>query len=157
MADVDVIDIGPRQRDFYQRLRDRIRTWEQGKGKNYRRLEYILTAPDIFHLMAKLLRDSRVPAEEKMKLSAAIGYFIWQIDFLPEMILGPAAYIDDVALAAYALNGLLGKVSPDVLEENWAGHGSALEVVRKIMNISSEAIGSGMWSRLKSALRRGRD
>ena len=57
----------------------------------------------------------------KQKVGAAIAYFISPVDLIPEGLVGPAGYIDDVALAAYVLNSILNSVGPEVLEDHWAG------------------------------------
>jgi len=108
-----------RNDDFYQSLRKRIRTWLDAQGKNYKYADYLLFAPDLFHLLACLILDKRIPAEEKVKLAGPVAYFIAPIDLIPEAVVGPAGYIDDIALAAYVLNCLINAGHGDV-----AGDGS---------------------------------
>ncbi|MDZ4178483.1 MAG: DUF1232 domain-containing protein, partial [Coriobacteriia bacterium] len=75
--------------DFYQRMRDSIRTWLNGKGANYRFARYLLAAPDLLHLLCRLTVDKQVPASEKAKLAAAIAYFVSPLDVMPEGLAGP--------------------------------------------------------------------
>jgi len=71
--------------DFYQQLRADIRTWLETKtGRSSKWSEYLLVAPDLFHLLCKLALDKEVPAGEKAKLAGAIAYFVSPIDLLPE-------------------------------------------------------------------------
>src|SRR5689334_5272514 len=93
--------------DFYQALRARIAQWLAGKGKGFRHAQLLLLAPDLFHLLTRLMLDRRIPVSEKAGLGAALAYFLSPIDLLPEAFLGPAGYVDDVALAAYALHRLI--------------------------------------------------
>ena len=87
------------EKDFYQHLRSKIKTWiKTGEGKKYKWAEYIMFAPDLFHLLCKLSLDKDVPVKEKAKLVAAIAYFVSPIDLIPEMITGPVGYIDDIAI-----------------------------------------------------------
>src|SRR5688572_31610392 len=96
-----------RREDFYQALRARITSWLASKGKGYKHANILLLAPDLFHLLSRLMLDPRIPTAEKAGLGAALAYFISPIDLLPEALLGPAGYVDDVALAAFVLNRLI--------------------------------------------------
>ena len=142
-----------KQSDFYQKLRDRVHAWAVREGKDSAALRYVLMAPDFFHLLCKLLLDSRVPGREKAKIGAAVAYFISPVDVIPEGLVGPAGYIDDLALAAYVLNSLLNCVDPEVLKEHWAGDGDVLKNIKEILKVADGLIGSGMWKRIKGILK----
>jgi uncharacterized membrane protein YkvA (DUF1232 family) len=136
--------------DFYRSLRRRIRDWLAGKGKAYRYADMLWVAPDLLHLLCRLVVDRRVPSADKARLAAAIAYFVSVFDFMPEFILGPVGYLDDVALAAFVLHKLIGEGLADVAKEHWAGDGDLLQVLQRILDLSNQAIGSGLWSRLTS-------
>jgi len=136
--------------DFYRALRRKIRAWtqsEEGRGSPW--AEYVLLAPDLFHLLCKLAWDPDVPKAEKAKLAAAIAYFVSPLDLLPEAFLGPVGYADDVALAAYVLNGIVNKTSPEVVARHWAGEGDVLVVVQRTLAAADRMLGSGLWKRVK--------
>jgi len=135
--------------DFYQQMRDSIRTWLKGKGTNYKFAEYLLAAPDLFHLLCKLSFDKEVPVGEKAKLAGAIAYFISPFDLLPEALVGPLGYIDDVALAAWVLHGLVNKTNPEIVRRHWAGDGDVLDLVQQIIHLADEMVGSGLWARIR--------
>ena len=139
--------------DFYQRLRERVNTWAAQEGKDSKALKYVLMAPDFFHLLCKLLLDPRVPGREKAKIGAAVAYFISPIDVIPEGLVGPVGYVDDVALAAYVLNSVVNSVDPAVLNEHWAGDGDVLKNVQEILKVADDLVGSGMWKRIKGFLK----
>ena len=141
------------QEDFYQALRARISGWLESKGAGFKHAQLLLLAPDLFHLLTRLLLDRRIPASEKAALGAAIAYFLSPIDFLPEAVLGPAGYVDDIALAAYALSRLINAGHGAVAKELWAGNGELLEVIRRILEVADEMVGSGLWERLKNYFR----
>jgi len=141
------------QRDFYQKLRLRLKDWATSEGKDSRALKYIMLAPDFFHLLCKVLLDSRVPGRDKAKLGGAIAYFISPLDVMPEALVGPAGYIDDVALAAYVLKTILNSAGPEVLREHWAGDGDVLDHVRDVLTLADELVGSGAWSKIKRLFR----
>jgi len=139
--------------DFYQKLRERVNTWAAREGKDSTILKYVLMAPDFFHLLCKLLLDPRVPGREKAKIGAAVAYFISPIDVIPEGLVGPVGYVDDVALAAYVLNSVVKSVDPAVLNEHWAGDGDVLKTVQEILRVADGLVGSGMWKRIKGILK----
>ena len=139
--------------DFYQKLRVRVKDWASREGKNSRVFKYVLIAPDFFHLLCKLMFDPRVPGREKKKVAAAIAYFISPVDLIPEGLVGPAGYIDDVALAAYVLNSILKSVGPEVLEDHWAGDSDVLSSIHEVVSMADRLVGSGMWKRIKGLIK----
>jgi uncharacterized membrane protein YkvA (DUF1232 family) len=142
-----------RREDFYQALRARIADWLESKGKGFRHAQLLLLAPDLFHLLTRLMLDRRIPVAEKAGLGAALAYFISPIDLLPEAFLGPAGYIDDVALAAFALSRLINAGHGAVAKELWAGDGDLLDAIQQILEVADQALGSGLWERLKNGWR----
>jgi len=141
------------QTDFYQKLRKRLKEWAAGTGKDSTALKYVLLAPDFFHLLCKILLDPRVPGREKAKVGGAIAYFMSPLDVVPEGLLGPAGYVDDVALAAYVLNSVLESAGPEVLREHWAGDGDVLEQIRSVIKAADKLLGSGAWSKIKRLIK----
>lgn len=142
-----------RQEDFYQALRARIASWLESKGKGFKHAQILLLAPDLFHLLTRLMFDRRIPSGEKAKLGGAIAYFISPVDLVPEALLGPAGYVDDVALAAFVLSRLINAGHGGVAKELWAGDGDLLEVIQRILEVADEMVGSGLWERLKTYFR----
>ena len=142
-----------RHEDFYQLLRARIASWLESKGKGFKHAQILLLAPDLFHLLARLVLDRRIPSSEKATLGAAIAYFISPIDVLPEALLGPAGYVDDVALAAFVLSRLINAGHGAVAKELWAGDEDLLEAIRRVLEVADEMVGSGLWERLKTHFR----
>ncbi len=141
------------KKDFYQKLRIRLKEWAAGAGKDSTALKYVLLAPDFFHLLCKILLDPRVPGKEKAKVGGAIAYFMSPLDVVPEGLLGPAGYVDDVALAAYVLNSVLESAGPEVLREHWAGDGDVLEQIRSVIKAADKLLGSGAWSKIKRLIK----
>ncbi|MFK4784819.1 YkvA family protein [Fusobacterium sp. MFO224] len=134
--------------DYYQKLRKKIRNWTQSKeGKTNKWSEYILTAPDLFHLLFKLSMDREVPTKEKAKLAAAIAYFICPLDFISEVILGPIGYVDDIALSAYVLNSIINNIDPEIVKRHWAGDQNILILIKKILEVSDEMVGH-KWKKI---------
>jgi len=136
--------------DFYQDLRLKFRDWLNSKaGKNHKYAEYLMWTPDLFHLLIKLSLDKEVPVEGKAKLAGAIAYFVSPIDLVPEAIVGPIGYVDDIALAAYVLNSIINNANPEVVKKHWAGDGDVLDIIQQIIKVADEMLGSGLWKKLK--------
>lgn len=142
------------QKDFYQKLRLDIKNWlEVTEGRQNKWAEYILLAPDLFHLLVKLSVDPEVPASKKVKLAGIIAYFISPLDFLPEVLLGPVGYLDDIALTAYVLNDMLNEVNPKIVQRNWAGDRDVLLLIKTIIANANNFVGSGVYKKLKRIFR----
>lgn len=139
-----------KESDFYKKLRKKVMTWVEGKeGSSNQWAKYIIWAPDLFYLMWKLSTDPEVPKSERMKLLAAIAYFISPIDLIPEGLLGPFGFADDIVLAAYVLNGLISKTDPHIVQKHWVGDDDILEVIKKIILISDKLVGQKIIRKLK--------
>ena len=139
---------------YYQELRNKFKSWIQTKeGKDHKWSEYLLATPDLFHLLCKLSIDKDVPVKEKAKLAGVIAYFVSPIDLIPEAIVGPIGYIDDVSLAAYVLNQIVNNTDPEVIKRHWAGEGDVLELIQRILERADEMIGSGLWAKLKNMIK----
>ena len=140
---------------FYAKLRQRILTWaDTNIGKESRYLKYILLVPDVFHLLSRLVVDPDVPTKHKAALGFAIAYFISPIDLMPEAILGPVGFLDDLVLSAYVVNQLLNDVDPEIVRGHWAGEGDALVLVQQLIAQADEMVGTGLWEKLKGQLKR---
>jgi len=143
-----VIDLNPRERRLYDRLRARVvapdARLRSGMG------DLVLLLPDLTVLLLRLLRDERVPLGSKLVALLALGYVLSPIDLLPELILGPLGLVDDILVVSAALSRLLHDVHPDVVRSHWSGKGDVLEAVHRV----------GSWSqgifrvRLTARLRR---
>jgi uncharacterized membrane protein YkvA (DUF1232 family) len=140
----------PNHDDVYQRVRGRMRAWLQSVGPGVKYADILLVAPDLFHLLIKLVADKRIPPLQKAKLAATIAYFVTPVGLVPEALTGPIGYIDDVALAAYVLNGMLNSDQAEVVREHWAGDKDVLNVVQGVLEVVDSAISHGLWSKLKN-------
>ena len=137
------------QKDFYQKLRRQVQEWIQKKSnKNSHISEFVLLAPDFFHLLCKLMLDKDVPGKKKAKLAAVIVYFMTPLDIIPEALFGPIGYLDDVALSALVLNDLINEIDPAIVTRNWAGDRDILNLIKTIIANSDKIIGKGLWKRI---------
>jgi uncharacterized membrane protein YkvA (DUF1232 family) len=143
-----------KKQDFYQKLRRKIKAWsEKEENRSYHWAKWILLAPDLFHLLIRLVADSAVPLSEKVKLAAVVTYFISPLDLLPELILGPTGFLDDIVLTAYALNSMINRIDPLLLRKHWAGEGDVLITLQNILSLADQMIGSGLFKRIKRVVK----
>ena len=136
------------QHDFYRKLRKKIEKYLAKHNSRY--TDYLLLAPDLFHLLVKLSLDPRVPADKKAKFIAVIAYFISPIDLFPELILGPIGYLDDIALSAYVINQYINETDPAIVRELWAGDQDVLTAVKNVVIAADRMIGSGLWKKIRA-------
>jgi uncharacterized membrane protein YkvA (DUF1232 family) len=138
------------QEDFYHRLRERVREWARSEqGKNSKWAEYVLLVPDFFHLICKLALDDEVGSKDKAKLAVVIAYFVSPADAIPEGLVGPIGYVDDLALTAYVLNQMV-QNNPEPVKRNWAGEEDVIAQIKEILRVADEMLGSGLWQKIKS-------
>ena len=136
--------------DFYIRLRKRIMLWLRAKeGRADRWGQYLLFAPDLFHLLCGLVGDRAVALKDKALLGGVIIYFFSPVDLMPEILLGPIGYLDDIAFMAFALNSIINHTDPVVVRKHWAGEEDVLEGVMKALTSLDKAIGSGLWKKIR--------
>ncbi len=144
---------GPESEGFYRRLRARVVEWAEGQaGQRSPWLKQVLMVPDFFHLICALAADRDVPAKQKAMLGGVIAYFFLPLDLLPEALFGPIGFLDDLALAAFALNQLVNHVDPAVIRRHWSGEGDALEQAQALMEQADEMLGSGLVRRVRQQL-----
>jgi uncharacterized membrane protein YkvA (DUF1232 family) len=124
------IELNPRERRLYDRLRGRIVDGTPGRRSGFRDL--LLLLPDLTILLTRLLRDGHVPLLEKGIALAGLAYVLSPLDLLPAMLIGPVGLLDDLFVVAACLSRLINHVHPDVVRGHWPGQGDALEVIQSV-------------------------
>lgn len=146
--------------DFYRKLRSRARKWLSSEdGSTNKWAEYLMVAPDLFHLLCKLAMDSEVPPKERIKLAAAVAYFVSPFDLMPEAILGFIGFADDIALAAYVLSSLVTRCDPEIVRRHWAGDEDILVLIHRLLSFGDKigktgVLGKIVWKKMKRAGRK---
>lgn len=139
-----------RQSEFYKKIRKDVKVWlHNNADKNDQWSEYLLAAPDLFHLLYKLSVDKDIPSNKKVKLFAGIAYFISPIDLFPEALFGPIGYLDDISVAAYVLNDIVNEIDPQIVRKHWAGEQDILDLVKTILANADKMIGSKLWKKIR--------
>jgi uncharacterized membrane protein YkvA (DUF1232 family) len=127
-----------RDQRYYDKIRKKL------SGYTGKHSELILLAPDLFMLLARLMTDSRVPLKCKGYLSAAIAYFISPLDLMPEIILGPIGFLDDIVVAVLVLHKVINESSEEAVVENWSGELNILTLIQNVLNMANTLVGKRM-------------
>ena len=141
---------------FYDRLRERLTsTVDKRAGSLGRRAsEVLLLAPDLFILMVRLALDDRVPSAARRFIVGALVYFMTPIDLLPEGLLGPVGYLEDIVLAAALLSTVLGPDLEPMAQSHWNGSKRLRTVLADITNAAYYLLGENLYLRLERLLAR---
>jgi uncharacterized membrane protein YkvA (DUF1232 family) len=143
----------PQTAGYYERLRTQISRWAERKGQSAHAVtEALLTLPDLFCLLCGLALDRAIPPPHKAKDTLAILYIMSPLDFLTEVLFGPLAYLDDVTVAVYILQKMIGHVPEEVLLRHWKGRGDAVHTIRHFVAVADELVGSGLLRRIRAFL-----
>ena len=135
-------------------MRDNIRRYLDGKGSVAGKTgEYLMLAPDVFVLLWRLINDSRVSAKHKVMLGSGLAYYLFPLDIMPEGLIGPLGYIDDLVFAVYLLNKMLTDTDAAILREHWSGGEDVLETIRKVLQAADNLVGSDILGKLKKNLK----
>jgi len=141
------IELNPRERRLYDRLRDQVVRFEPGTSTGLR--DMILLLPDLVVLLLRLLRDRRVAPAQKAIALVGVGYVLSPIDLLPGLLLGPIGLVDDLLVVSACLSRILNDVHPDVVRSQWSGKGDALDAIQRLSAWSE----SFFTSRVRALLR----
>src|SRR5437660_1614064 len=83
-------------------IRASIHSYVENKGSAVETTaDFLLLVPDVFILLWRLVNDPRVTGKDKILLGSAIAYFIFPFDLIPEAIVGPIGYLDDLVFSVY--------------------------------------------------------
>ncbi len=94
-----------------------------------------LMLPNILKLVGRLLLDPRVPRRAKITLGIAAAYVVSPIDLIPDVI-PVIGWADDVLLVLFAIDSLIERAGPEIVDEHWDGPGDLLSLVREAVGLS---------------------
>ncbi len=124
---------------YYLRLRGEVHELAV-RQPEFAFLNVTMFVPDLFRLYVRLLWDDRVATSSKLMLAQALAYLVLPVDLIPEALVGPAGYIDDVYLLVHALAQLTSRhaVSRELLLQHWAGEPRQLDALIAFSSFASE-------------------
>ena len=96
---------------------------------------FLMFLPNMFTLLGRLLKDSRVPLTEKALFAAAVVYVIMPLDFIPD-VFPFIGQVDDIYLVALTLLRLLNRTDERVVRENWSGGGDIVSLANSIAGLA---------------------
>ena len=113
----------------------------EGRSLQARQLvtDAVLLMPNIVKLVGRLLKDPRVPRRAKITLGLAAAYTLSPIDLIPEVI-PVIGWADDVIIVMFAIDSLIDRAGPEVVEEHWDGPGDLLALVRDVVSLSRTVV-----------------
>lgn len=141
---------GERAERFYDRVRTSIQQYIEKKGGAVEKTaEFLLLVPDVFILLWRLTTDGRVTGKNKVLLGSGIAYYILPFDLIPEAIVGPIGYLDDLVFAVYILNRVLRDTDAEIVREHWPGSEDVLVTIQKVLDAADNLVGSQLVARIK--------
>src|SRR3989304_4545355 len=81
--------------------------------------ELVRFLPQLAGVIARLLKDPRVPRRAKVALGLVAVYLASPVDLIPDFVPG-LGYLDDALLVAIVLDGLLNHVDRELVLAHWA-------------------------------------
>ena len=139
---------------FYDRLRARIvRTLDRKGGKIGPDVaSALLLVPDVFILVLRLTMDKEVPRPTRALLASTMAYFVLPIDLMPEGVIGPAGYLDDLVLALTVLSRAFGEELESHAEKYWSGSESLRAVLGDVLGSANSLLGTSLYGRVRALL-----
>ena len=96
---------------------------------------FLMFLPNMVTLLARLLKDGRVPTAEKALFLAAIVYVISPIDFIPDMF--PfIGQVDDIYVVSLTLLRLINRTDASVVRRHWPGGGDIVALADSIASVA---------------------
>ena len=121
-------------KDFYDILRENLDSY---RGEYERFVDY---GPDLFRLLTEILNQKSVKSDIRLKVSAALAYYVAPFDIIPEQIYGPHGYIDDVFICVYVIKDVADELGYDFLDNIWDGEEELDEVVEECYSESTKIL-----------------
>ncbi len=138
---------------FYDRLRGRIERRLESRGKlGHQAAAALLLVPDVFIMLVRMALDEEVPKPTRALLASTLAYFILPIDLLPELVLGPVGFLDDLVLALTVLSQAFGDELEPYAEKYWSGSQSVRTAVSDVLEAAHGLVGADVYKRLKALL-----
>src|SRR3954452_2538117 len=138
---------------FYDRIRNTIQRYIDSKGTVVgKTASFLLLVPDVFILLWRLTSDSRVNGKDKVLLGSAVAYFVMPFDLMPEALLGPVGYLDDLIFGVYVLNKVLSSGDASIVREHWSGSDDVLDAIQSVLNAADSLVGKETAGKIRKMM-----
>lgn len=121
-------------KDFYDILLENLESY------NGEYASFIDYGPLMFKLLTEFLNHEGLKTELKLKICAAIAYYVAPNDVIPESVYGPYGYIDDIFITTYIIKMLSDVYGYDILNGYWYGDVELEKIVNKSYERSKEVL-----------------
>ena len=91
--------------------------------------------PNMVVLLARMLKDARVPAAEKALLIGAIIYVISPLDLIPD-VFPFIGQVDDLYVVALVVLRLVNRTDESIVRQHWPGGGDIVALANSIASIA---------------------
>lgn len=110
-------------KDFYDIIKENLESYDEEYD------DFINYGPDFFKLLIESLNDKKMKSKLRLRVSAALAYYVAPFDIIPETIYGPYGYIDDIFICLYVLKDIERELGYEFLEDLWENERSLNEVM----------------------------
>lgn len=126
-------------KEFYDVLKENLESYDGDYDS------FIDYGPELFKFLTIILDEKKVSPEIRLKISAAIAYFVTPYDIISEQIYGPFGYIDDIFICVYVLEEIKNDLGYGNLEKLWEGNANLNEVLEECHEKSSSILGEKIY------------
>ncbi|MGI6357743.1 MAG: YkvA family protein [Bacillota bacterium] len=140
---------------FYDRLRTATVDWAaQHAGiLGGALVNLLLLAPDVFILLWRLQQRSEVPRRHRLLFLLALTYFISPADLVPDWVLGPLGFADDLMLATAVLRAAFVNTPMEVLLQEWSGNQGLIAVLSQGSRLADRLLHFPLFRPVKRLIR----
>ena len=103
--------------------------------------------------MWRLVSDARVSGKDKVLIGSALAYFVFPFDIIPEGLVGPMGYLDDLVFGAFVLHKILGNTDADVLRAHWSGSEDVLASITRVLNAAESLVSSDVMAKIRKMMK----
>ena len=114
--------------------KDKITRRERSELKG-RMKSFLMFLPNLVAMLARMIKDTRVPTAEKALFIGAIIYVISPLDLIPD-VLPFIGQVDDIYVVGLTLLRLLHKTDPAIVRQHWQGGGDIVALADSIVGLA---------------------
>lgn len=111
--------------------------------------EFINNAPALYILLTDILNEKKISPVIRLKISAALAYFVAPYDIIPERIFGPMGFVDDIYISVLVLKNIENDLGMGYLESLWKGDNDLSDVLEECYENSIDILGEEVYKIIK--------